>query len=322
MHEAGTTVSVIAYHLGLIPNTVRNILSRYRKYGDVADRPRSGRPSKLSKIEKRRLITQCKKKPFSTVKEMWDAVKTTPSQREPHIRTVARVLLDHGFRSQRARHRPLLTTKHRERRLVFALEHKNYDWTNVVFSDEKRFALYSDKPRYVRRRRGDRERSNYTIDTVKYNGGSIMVWVAIRPDGRVYLRWCCDRMNSIDYQWMLESAIDEGLLSTTVEGKCHVFQQDNASVHTTARTTDFFHMRGLELLSWPAQSPDLNIVEHIWPMISRQLPKTGFRGREETWNAIEHAVRELESCAAFRALYESIPRRIQEVIDARGGGTS
>ena len=149
-----------------------------------------------------------------------------------------------------------------------------------------------------------------------------MIWLAIRYDGRLYVQWCSDHMNGIHYQWMLEGVIDEGLLSTSVEGKYHVFQQDNASVHTTARTKDFFDIHGMKLLPWPAQSPDLNIVEHIYPVISRHLPKQTFRNRDAVWEGVQHAIRELECCTTIKALYESMPTRIQQVMQARGGSTS
>ncbi|GFW41472.1 transposable element Tcb2 transposase [Trichonephila clavipes] len=44
------------------------------------------------------------------------------------------------------------------------------------------------------------------------------------------------------------------------------FQQDNARPHT-ARAAEHF-----QTLPWPARSPDLSPVEHVWNQVKRQMP--------------------------------------------------
>ncbi|GFV21317.1 uncharacterized protein TNCV_2927901 [Trichonephila clavipes] len=48
-----------------------------------------------------------------------------------------------------------------------------------------------------------------------------------------------------------------------------IFQQDNARLHTVRVAKDF--LRHFQTLPWPARSPDLFPVEHVWDQLKRQI---------------------------------------------------
>ncbi|GFW82302.1 DDE_3 domain-containing protein [Trichonephila clavipes] len=48
-----------------------------------------------------------------------------------------------------------------------------------------------------------------------------------------------------------------------------IFQQDNARPHTARVAQDF--LRHFQTLPWPASSPDLSPVEHVWDQLKRQM---------------------------------------------------
>ena len=48
-------------------------------------------------------------------------------------------------------------------------------------------------------------------------------------------------------------------------------QEDNASVHKFAKVKNFMLQSSINILEWPAKSPDLNITEDIWKLISEQI---------------------------------------------------
>ena len=49
------------------------------------------------------------------------------------------------------------------------------------------------------------------------------------------------------------------------------FQQDNASIHSSASTRRWFIENNVEVLEWPARSPDLNIIESVWGLLARDV---------------------------------------------------
>ncbi len=49
-----------------------------------------------------------------------------------------------------------------------------------------------------------------------------------------------------------------------------IFQQDMAPAHTAKGTKSWFNDRGVTVLDWPANLPDLNPIENIWGIIVKR----------------------------------------------------
>ncbi|GFU74124.1 transposable element Tcb1 transposase [Trichonephila clavipes] len=50
-----------------------------------------------------------------------------------------------------------------------------------------------------------------------------------------------------------------------------IFQQDNAQPHVARIAQRFFISHQIELLPWPARSPDLSPIENMWSIVAQRL---------------------------------------------------
>ncbi|GFV31398.1 transposable element Tcb1 transposase [Trichonephila clavipes] len=99
-----------------------------------------------------------------------------------------------------------------------------------------------------------------------------------------------------------------------------IFQQDNARLLVELIVQRFFVNLQIELLPWPARSPDISPMENMWSMVAQRLiqftppaatPDQLWQRVEAAWSAVppKH----------IQSLFESMPRRVAAVISNNGG---
>lgn len=58
-------------------------------------------------------------------------------------------------------------------------------------------------------------------------------------------------------------------------GECYLLE-DGASPHIAKENTEEYNIEGLHRISWPANSPDLNMIEQAWYHLKRKAGSTPF----------------------------------------------
>ena len=149
------------------------------------------------------------------------------------------------------------------------------------------------KRAFLKRRKGERFSPQCIVPTVKHGGGSLMVWECMSGRGVGQLYWCVYTMRQEQYIRVLRNQMLPSARIIYGEGQAFVFQQDNAPCHKARRMCDYLEHSGVEVLDWPAQSPDLNPFEHLWEVLYRRVhgKKTGsldalWQLRSEAWGAM------------------------------------
>lgn len=149
-----------------------------------------------------------------------------------------------------------------------------------------------------------------------------MVWGCLTATGTGRLYRIEGKLNAAGFVRILDTAFLSSLEDHGLDSSAIIFQQDNDPKHTSRLAKNWFRNNHIELLPWPASSPDMNIIEHAWEVLERQVRSRSPlpRNLEELWVALVEEWERLDM-VVVRGLYDSMPRRLAALKAAKGSYT-
>ncbi|CDQ98543.1 unnamed protein product [Oncorhynchus mykiss] len=127
-------------------------------------------------------------------------------------------------------------------------------WRSVLFTDESRFQLYrADGRQRVWCIVGKCFSDVNVVNRVPHGGGGVIVWAGIRYGQLTQLHFLYGNLNAQRY-----------IVVPFIRHHHLMFQHDNARPHVTRICTQFLEAENVPVLSWPAHSPDMSPIQHVW----------------------------------------------------------
>ncbi len=322
LHKKGEGYKKISKALLISQNTVAKVVQTFKKDGTATiSQRRPGRPRKLTPRQERLLMRRVEENRHASSlqlsKEVESQTGVTISCDTIHCRGMACMGAVHE--------RPLLNPRHKKARLEFARAHADKDedyWDSILWSDETKINVFgTDGFKTVWCRKGE-EYKDTKIQ--KMHGAYSETWWWQCP--YVGLHECC-WCRGAAFHWcimnsqMYCSILKEKMLpSLRALGRRALFQHDNDPKHTSKATVEFLKKNRVKVIQWPSMSPDLNPIEHLWGILTRQVEHHSPSSIQSLKEIILEEWKKID-LAKYRQLVHSMPRRLGAVIKNHGGHT-
>ncbi|GFW27661.1 transposable element Tcb2 transposase [Trichonephila clavipes] len=185
-----------------------------------------------------------------------------------------------------------------------------------------RFSVHPDNRRiFIWRDRGSRNNPAFVHESVRFGGGGVLVYGGISIDGRTDLYIIRDgHLTARRYR-------DEILRPIVVPyaaaiGDDFILMDDNCKPHRANLVEDFLFEERIVRMEWPACSPDMNPIEHVWDGLGRRV--SGGRPSPQTLQKMERALLEewdRISQLVINSLIDPMPQRCSTLLAFHGNPT-
>lgn len=312
LRNEGKTYREIKKIMSCSDQMIANAL-RYTEKGETR-----GRKRKTTPIDDRRIVRFSKVDPSASSKKIQKDLNLSVS-----TVTIRRRLVENNLFARSPRKVPLLTKKQADARLKFAQDHLNWPkekWRNVLWTDESKIVLFggTGSRQYVRRPPNTEYLPQFTRKTVKHGGAKVMIWGSFSYNGVGPLYEVKGIMDQRVYVEILDN-----VMLPYAEWNMPlkwVYQQDNDPKHTSKLAKEWFRTNGVEVMPWPAQSPDLNPIEHLWGDVKKYVSEKKPSNAKALWRTVQDAWSTIP-VNRCRDLIDSMPRRCAAVVKNRGFST-
>lgn len=96
-----------------------------------------------------------------------------------------------------------------------------------------------------------------------------------------------------------------------------IFQQDNDPKHTSGVVQKYLANKKIDVMKWPAQSPDLNPIENLWAELNRITEDRKPNNEDKLFKILKSGWQSI-SLEYLHKLVESMTSRGRAVVKSKG----
>lgn len=318
----GIPVRQMGRELILPESSIRTFIKHYDATGSIEAKKSLGRRKSTTDREDRilrRVVNVRRPGTFKEAAALWQEHLGRPIS----PKTTGNRLQRMGYKSYKAKRKPLLTKAQIKRRYQWAKQHLRWtgnDWSRIIWSDESPFpVLYGNIGRRVIRKKNEGFRNDCVKKESKFPC-TVQIWGCFGYRGIGNMTIYRNTINAVRYQAILKDHLLPSITRLIRRNSNCIFQQDSASAHVARSTKVWFQGNRIRVLDWPSNSPDLNPNEDLWKHLKKMVRNRKPRDKQalervlqEEWDRIPQ-----QKC---QELVESMVQRVRDVMTAKGGPT-
>lgn len=163
--------------------------------------------------------------------------------------------------------------------------------------------------------------SNTKIQRIRRQkgGGGLMVWGMVMPNGLIWVKEVGRSFKAQNYKDLL---VSHAVPVMNLNFNKYVYVHDNARPHKAKLVEAYLHtLPYIDVLKWPAKSPDLNIIENVWKLMSDHVYANGQpENMTELRRRISQAVNEVNTNKrdVIINMFNNYRKRLIDVLNKRG----